>query len=141
MKKAAVLLAGALAVSALPAWASDWHDQTNYPARATAFTFIAGGLDSNHSVRFGSWTVSFDPQRLPLMQAFGAGDNLYYAPVNTANDTLALLCSNAVVGQARCTFWLNPAKPNKPNDWCGLVIMGVGQPLTIPCPRNITFQR
>lgn len=139
MKRAKVLIS-ALAFSTMPAWANDWQDQANYPARVTTFTFSSGVLDSNHSVRFGSWTVSFDPQHLPLVMAFGAGDGLYYAPANIGNDALALLCTNAVVGQARCTFWLNPAKPNKPYDWCGLIMIP-GPPLTIPCPTSITFKR
>ena len=140
MKIAKVLMISALAVSTMPAWADDWHDSINYPAQVVAFNFASGVLNSNHSVRFGSWTVSFDPQRLPLVMAFGTGDGLYYAPTNIANDTLALLCSNAVAGKVRCTFWLNPAKPNKPNDWCGLIMIS-GPPLTIPCPTSITLKR
>jgi hypothetical protein len=62
MKTAAVLLTYALAVLAAPAWADDWHGDTNYPARVVAFTFGSGVLNSNHSVRFGAWTVSFGAQ-------------------------------------------------------------------------------
>jgi hypothetical protein len=59
MKRAKVLMISALAVSTMPAWADDWHDPTNYPAKVVAFNFGSGVLNSNHSMRFGSWTVSF----------------------------------------------------------------------------------
>jgi hypothetical protein len=140
MKKALVLTVFALAISALSVWADDWHDPANYPARAIAFTFGSQVLDSRHSVRFGSWTVSFGTQGLPLVEAFGAGDHLYYAPVNKSDGNMSLVCANAVRGREWCTLWFNPAKPNKSNDWCGLVIGSVGVPITIPCPTSVTFQ-
>jgi hypothetical protein len=69
MKRAICLLACWLAVLAAPASAEDWHDQSHYPARVIAFTWGDGSakLDSNHPAIFGSWTVSFSPQTLPLI--------------------------------------------------------------------------
>src|SRR5258708_892998 len=95
MKKAAVLLTWALAVSAAPAWANDWHGDTNYPARVAAFTFGSGVLNSNHSVRFGAWTVSFNGQ---------AFQTIYIQSTPTLNwyhtgKPYSLICANAVLGQ------------------------------------------
>jgi hypothetical protein len=129
MKSATFLLASVLAASAAPAWAEDWHNASNYPARAVAFNFGSGVLDSNHSVRFGSWTVSFGAHGLPTMLAKEGGSKYYV----TADQPL--VCTNAVSGKAVCAIYLILTSPEQ----CTLDTDNFH--LSIPCPTSITFQR
>jgi hypothetical protein len=131
MKSAIFLLASALAASAVPAWAEDWHNASNYPARAVAFNFGSGVLDSNHSVRFGSWTVSFGAHGLPTMIAKDSGGKYYV----TGFPPYPLVCTNAVSGQAGCAIFLYLTNPNR----CDLAADDFH--FSIPCPASITFQR
>jgi hypothetical protein len=138
LKLAAALVGGALAIMTSAALADDWHDQTNYPARAVAFYFGSQVLDQNHSVRFGSWTVSF-PSRGFAMRAVNNAGYVWFASA-TADSSTPLVCANAVAGQAQCSIWLLPPSQYKSQDECDIV-MNPATRLPIPCPTNIQFQR
>lgn len=125
-------LASCLMIAPVPARADDWHPKANYPARVSAITFGSAILNSSQSVTFGSWTVSFDPRVLPLMESYGGG--AYYGTEDIADGTRALLCANAVTGQRRCTFNFNPNQ-----SICELWV-DPSLRLPIPCPTDITFQ-
>jgi hypothetical protein len=139
MKAAAALLTCALAISA-PAWADDWHGDTNYPARVAAFTFGSGLLNSNHSVRFGAWTVSFNGQGVQTVYIQSTPTLNWYH----TGKPYSLICANAVLGQTSCAMWLIPAKPPNSRDTCKMALLpaiGTIDMLEIPCPTSITFQR
>jgi hypothetical protein len=131
-----VFLTCALTVLAVSARADDWHDATNYPARVAAFTFGSQVLDSNHSVHFGSWTVSYGAQGLPTMRGTNGSDGTSWT---AAFPPPALVCANAVLGRTGCTIILtNP-------DLCSIAFVPALdaniQTLKIPCPTSVAFQR
>jgi hypothetical protein len=135
MKRAICLLAYGFTTLANTVRADDWHARANYPARVAAITFDSYTLDATHSVSFGSWSISFDPQGPPVMESFGGG--AYYATVNLGGPNgqiLPLVCNNAVTGQRRCTLNFNPNQ--------NICELGVdpGLRLPIPCPTDIAFQ-
>jgi hypothetical protein len=139
MKAAAALLTCALAIPA-PAWADDWHGDTNYPARVAAFTFGSGVLNSTHSVRFGAWTVSFSGQGVQTVYIQSTPTLNWYH----TGKPYSLICANAVLGQTSCAMWLIPAKPPNNRDVCKMALLpaiGTIDMLEIPCPTSITFQR
>jgi hypothetical protein len=146
LKKAAFLLAFFLAAAAAPAWAADWHDKSNYPARAISITFPSGVLDANHSVRFGAWTVSFDGGALPIMELRLGGISVMSL---TADSNPALTCANSVSGTFSCYFTLTIGTPGSTSpfmpdhDTCAFTTQQNGKdilPVGVPCPNSIAFQ-
>jgi hypothetical protein len=138
-----ILIGLVLMLITLPAWADDWHAANNYPSRAVAFTFGSAVLDANHSVRFGSWTVSFDAQGFqdmfipPGYEWYAAGG--YYPATH-------MVCANARLGRTGCNMFLYPAGccgSPQAGDRCALALNPIGdlQKVDIPCPTDITFQR
>jgi hypothetical protein len=139
MKRAAVLLACALAFSAAPAWADDWHGDTNYPARVVAFTFGAGVLNSKHSVRFGAWTVSFGARGSQTVYIQDTAAVKWYH----TGRPMTLICANAVLGQTGCAMFLVPANAANNSDNCRIALepdIGGVDSFAIPCPTSVTFQ-
>jgi hypothetical protein len=137
MKKAMFLLVSALAIAAAPARAADWHDPTNYPARVLAFTFGSSVLDADHSVRFGSWTVSFGAHGLPTMVGTNGGEGKSWT---AAFPPPTLVCINAVLGQTGCTIVLSALNPDTCFIGFAPALDANVQTLTIPCPTSVTFQ-
>jgi hypothetical protein len=137
MKRVVVLMVYALAVSTVPALADDWHDPINYPAQVTAFNFGSGVLNSNHSVRFGSWTISFGAHGSPTMRETNGGNGRSWT---ASFPPPALVCANSVLGRTGCTIVLSALNP----DFCmiGFVppLDANVQTLKIPCPTSLTFQ-
>jgi hypothetical protein len=135
MKRATFLMLSVLTISTVPAWADDWHDPSNYPARVVAFNFGSGVLDSNHSVRFGSWAVSFGAQGLPTMVGTNGGGGRSWT---ASFPPPTLVCNNAVLGQTGCTIVLTLP------DTCFIGFVPPldtnVQTLTIPCPTSVIFQ-
>jgi hypothetical protein len=128
-----------LGISYQTVWADDWRDNSNYPAKAISMTFGSGVLDSSHSVRFGSWTVSYGPD-LPLMNAWSSPPNSYYA---TQHDPgTPLVCSNPVLGQDWCILQLSPGPPWGPSGiGCFLrMYKDMNNMIIVPCPTSIAFQ-
>jgi hypothetical protein len=146
LKKAALLLSATLALAAVQARAADWHDKSNYPARAISITFPSGVLDANHPVRFGAWTVSFDGGALPIMELRLGGISVMSL---TADSEPALTCANSVSGTFSCYFTLTIGSPGSTSpfmpdhDTCGFTTQQNGKdilPVGIPCPSGIAFQ-
>jgi hypothetical protein len=132
-----ILAAVALVMTTSSTWAEDWHAASNYPARAIAFQFGSGTLDRTHSIRFGSWTVSFRPQEIPIMSKMAASGT--YGTQNRSDGTMALVCANAVAGQSACAIAVSSAQQGRRQDACTLLIFPETS-LPIPCPTSITFQ-
>jgi hypothetical protein len=144
-----VLFAFAGTALAQTAWADDWQDASNYPAKAISITFEV--LDSTHSVRFGNWTVSYRPD-LPIMYDNGAPPGTYINTARLPGRPNPLVCTNPIVGQEPCFLMLLPGPPQGHGPHCSLVasnapldttnfdsIIG-SQEIAIPCPTSITFQ-
>jgi hypothetical protein len=134
------VVASALAASAIPAWADDWHGVTNYPARVSAFTFGSGVLSANHPVHFGAWTVSFGAEsvRTVYAQHLSAGYSWFYT-----GKPDSLICANVVLGQTTSAMWLQPASQNS-LEACKVALLPnlrTVDMLPIPCPTSITFER
>lgn len=124
-----VLLVGLL-VCSTPAWADDWHDAANYPARVVSFNFGSDVLDQTHPMRFGSWTVSFGAYGLPTMI-----NKIQY--FTTTFPPFTLMCTNAVRGQEPCAMMLTPASSGT-SEKCTLD--GNDDMIPMPCPTSITFE-
>jgi hypothetical protein len=127
-----VLVLGALASSAA---ASDWHAEANYPARIAAFQFGGNVLDATHTIKFGSWTVSFNADGPPIYQVFHyQGGGMNYSSASRGNSSYGLVCSNSISGSFNCAIVFSPT-----TGACALAI-GNNQPLPIDCPTDVTFQ-
>jgi hypothetical protein len=139
MKIATIVVACAFVVSAAPAWADDWHGDTNYPARVVAFTFSSGTLDANLPVRFGAWTVAFNPQGFQTVsiQDGGVSGSWY----NTGRPA-TLVCANAVAGETGCAMFLYPMSSNRRESCLMSLQPNIGgiDNFKIPCPTSVTFQ-
>jgi len=115
------------------AWASDWHDTSNYPGRAVAFNFNGVVLDQNSPVRFGSWTVSFGPAGPPILMDKGG---TIWTVTDRPQSAQPMSCVNTVLGRVGCFLTFGYREP--PNV-CRLITND--QTITIPCPTEVTFQR
>jgi hypothetical protein len=111
------------------AQADDWRSQSNYPARISAFAFDTGSLDSSHSIRIGSWTISF-AQGPPIVVSLP--QYKYYV---TQFPPWQLICSNSISGQIGCALELSYDNP----EHCTIVSNDFQFP--VPCPTSVSFQQ
>lgn len=141
MKRAIRLLAYGFAAFATPASADDWHSEANYPARIIAFSFGSATLDQNHTVNFGSWTVSFNQEGPPIYQAvhYYLTGGTQYSSASRGDSAYGLVCTNAIQGSMNCSLYLQPPSDRDPRDYCGLRI-GASTTFLIACPDSVTFQ-
>ncbi len=132
------IVAAGLAL-AHPAIAEDWRDQANYPARVTSITFGTQVLAVGHPVKFGSWTVSFGPDGLPIFgKPFSPNSFTSMDVSGSTGHHAPLVCSNAVIGQAWCQMNLNSQGAQNPTESCNLATPSGFIP--IACPTEIAFQ-
>jgi hypothetical protein len=137
------LIAGMAMLFALaePLHADDWRDKTNYPARVTAIAFGAQVLDSNHAAHFGSWTVAFGPEGLPLFNTCFGMDTFCSMDVSDRSGSHPdLLCTNATVGQTWCRLQFNLPDAQHPDGIC-LFWPSNMTGFPISCPTDMTFKR
>jgi hypothetical protein len=114
--------------------ADDWRQLSNYPSVVQALQLDGFPMDQNHSITWGSWSVTF-------------GSTLPVARYNTHPETpgvcaaveiSGLECNNAVDGRKVCSMTLSPNCGGK--EGCAIGGTG-GLPIVVHCPTNITFKR
>lgn len=143
MKRAMLLLACCLAVSAPPALADDWHAYANYPGRILAMSWGGAVLSVGQPVTFGSWSVSFGPDGPPVFYRYINQFAVWFSPATSDANRVVLpvlpfSCTNTITGQTGCWILLSPAQ-NGNGDTCS-VQFNSGNNIPISCPSDVTFQ-
>jgi hypothetical protein len=134
MTKLTGLMVVVLASIASQAYAQDWtnYPSSAFPAKVRAVVFSDGVLSPEKSMRWGQWTVRFEP----ATAAFLVG------PFNGANDAVViktLECTNSVIGKVGCRIRLvwNPAGVR----FCALDSENTGDMITgIQCPVSLQLR-